>query len=72
MAPANDVNDDEDKGPSPNLYSYMFLVIKNNNYEYDSRVVEYVMTQLTLKNALKLWGNDAQLAVEAEAKQLHW
>jgi hypothetical protein len=30
------------------------------------------MTQLTLKNALKLWGNDAQLAVEAEVKQLHW
>ncbi len=36
------------------------------------QVIEHVMTQLTLKNALKLWGNDAQLAVEAEAKQLHW
>ena len=28
--------------------------------------------QLTLKNTLKLWGNDAQLAMEAEVKQLHW
>jgi hypothetical protein len=30
------------------------------------------MTQLTLKNMLKLWGNNAQLAVEAEVKQLTW
>ena len=31
-----------------------------------------VMTQLSLKAALKQWGKDAKAAVEAEAKQLHW
>ena len=31
-----------------------------------------VMTQLSLKAALKQWGEDAKVAVEAEAKQLHW
>ena len=30
------------------------------------------MTQLSLKAALKQWGDDAKVAVEAEAKQLHW
>ncbi len=31
-----------------------------------------VMTQLSLKAALKQWGKDAKVAVEAKAKQLHW
>ncbi len=31
-----------------------------------------VMTQLSVKAALKQWGEDAKIAVEAEAKQLHW
>ncbi len=31
-----------------------------------------VMTQLSLKAALKQWGKDTKVAVEAEAKQLHW
>ena len=31
-----------------------------------------VLTQLSLKAALKQWGEDAKIAVEAEAKQLHW
>jgi hypothetical protein len=31
-----------------------------------------VMTQLSLKAALKQWGEDTKAAVEAEAKQLHW
>jgi hypothetical protein len=30
------------------------------------------MTQLSLKAALKQWGEDAKIAVEAKAKQLHW
>jgi hypothetical protein len=41
-------------------------------YKYSSKVVEIVMTQLSLKAALKQWGEDAKAAVEAEAKQLHW
>ena len=31
-----------------------------------------VMTQLSLKAALKQWGKDAKVAVEAKAKQLYW
>ncbi len=31
-----------------------------------------VMTQLSLKAALKHWGEDAKIAEEVEAKQLHW
>jgi hypothetical protein len=34
--------------------------------------VEYILTQLTLKAAVKMWGNDATIAAEAEMKQLHW
>jgi hypothetical protein len=68
---AKETNGDKEK-EKPNPYSYTFLMKKNYTYEYDSQVVEYIMTQLTLKNALKLWGNNAQLAMEAEVKQLHW
>ncbi len=68
---ANETNSDKEK-EKPNPYSDMFLMMKNGTYEYDLQVVEYIMTQLTLKNALKLWGNNVQLAVEAEVKQLHW
>jgi hypothetical protein len=42
--------------------------MKNDTNKNDSQVVKYIMMQLTLKNMLKLWGKDAQLAV----KQLHW
>ncbi len=41
-------------------------------YKYSSKVVETVMTQLSLKAALKQWGKDAKVAVEAKANQLHW
>ena len=48
------------------------MFLQSNFYQYDPDVVATVMAQLLLRSALKLWGNDAQLAVEAEAKQLHW
>ena len=41
-------------------------------YQSDIDVASTVLAQVSLKAALKLWGNDAKLAVEAEAKQLHW
>ena len=50
--------------------AHMFL--QSDFYQYDPDVVATVMVQLLLRSALKLWGNNAQLAVEAEAKQLHW
>ena len=48
------------------------MFVQDDFYQYDIDVVEAVMTQLSLKAALKEWGNDATLAAEAEAKQLHW
>ncbi len=56
-------------------YPYMqlgLLFLQDTQNKYSSKVVEMVMTQLSLKAALKQWGNDAKAAVEAEAKQLHW
>jgi hypothetical protein len=49
-----------------------FLFLQDTWYKYSSEVVEMVMTQLSLKAALKQWGEDAKVAVEAKAKQLHW
>ncbi len=68
---ANETNGNKEK-EKPDPYLYMFLMMKNDTYEYDLQVVGCIMMQLTLKKALKLWGNDAQLAMEAEVKQLHW
>ena len=43
-----------------------------NKHEFDPRVVETVMTQLSLKAAIKMWGSKAMIAAEAEMKQLNW
>jgi hypothetical protein len=48
------------------------LFLQDTGYKYPSKVVEMVMTQLSLKASLKQRGEDANAAVEAEAKQLHW
>jgi hypothetical protein len=48
------------------------LFLQDTRYKYSIEVMEMVMTQLSLKAALKQWGKDAKAAVEAEAKQLHW
>jgi hypothetical protein len=48
------------------------LFLQDTRYKYSSKVVEIVMTQLSLKAALKQWGKDAKAVVEAEVKQLHW
>ena len=36
------------------------------------QIVELVLTQMTLKAAIKMWGNKATNAAESEMKQLHW
>jgi hypothetical protein len=63
--------------PSMSGKSYAYtqlglLFLQDTRYKYSIEVVEMVMTQLSLKTALKQWGKDAKAAVEAEAKQLHW
>ena len=41
------------------------------NRYYDIDVVAYVMNQLSLKAALKMWGNDARLAAKAAVSYTH-
>ena len=56
-------------------YSYTQLGLsffQNTHFKYSGEIVAAVMTQLSLKATLKQWGDDAKIAVEAEAKQLHW
>jgi hypothetical protein len=56
-------------------YSYTQLgmtLLQDTQYHHSPEVVTAVLTQLSLKAALKQWGEDAKAAVEAEAKQLHW
>jgi hypothetical protein len=63
--------------PSMSGKSYAYtqlglLFLQDTRYKYLSKVIAMVMTQLSLKAALKQWGKDAKVAGEAEAKQLHW
>ena len=51
-------------------YNYSAAQVESTTLE--PKIVEMVLTQLTLKAAVKLWGNEATLAAEAEMKQLHW
>ncbi len=56
-------------------YSYTQLgltLLQDTHYKHSGEVVAAVLIQLLLKAALKQWGDDAKIAVEAEAKQLHW
>jgi hypothetical protein len=56
-------------------YAYTQLglsFLQDTHYKYSSKVVEMVMTQLSLKAVPKQWGEDAKVAGEAKAKQLHW
>ena len=48
------------------------MFVQEDFYQHDIDVVQTVMTQLSLKAALKEWGNDATKAAYSEAKQLHW
>ena len=52
------------------LYEYTATQFKDTTF--DERIVEYILTQLTLKAAIKTWGDKARIAAEAEMKQLHW
>jgi hypothetical protein len=52
-------------------YEYAATQIACNHY-VPAQIVEFVLTQVTLKAAMKLWGNQAMNAAVAEMKQLHW
>jgi hypothetical protein len=53
-------------------YQYAATQLEQTQQEFDQRVVGMIMTQLSLKAALKTWGNDAVVAAKSEMKQLHW
>ena len=52
--------------------SYQYAALQLAESEWEPDVVAMVFTQLTLKAALKTWGNDARAAAKSEMKQLHW
>ena len=58
--------------PSMKGKSYGYSAAQVESIEHDPRIVELILTQLTLKAAIKMWGNEATHAAEAEMKQLHW
>ena len=53
-------------------YQYAATQLEQTQQDSDPRVVGMIMTQLSLKAALKTWGKDAVVAAESEMKQLHW
>jgi hypothetical protein len=54
------------------LYPDAHMFVQEDFYRFDIDVIEHVMTQLSLKAALKEWGEDAKIAACAEVRQLHW
>ena len=54
------------------LYPDSHMFVQSDFYEHDIDVIQAVMTQLSLKAALREWGSDAKNAAFSEAKQLHW
>jgi hypothetical protein len=58
--------------PSMTGKKYEYSATQLDDTTHDPRVVELILTQLTLKAAIKMWGNEAKIAAEAEMKQLHW
>ncbi len=50
----------------------MSINLMNKGVHQNADVVGMVMAQLSLKAAIKKWGDEAKYAVTAEMKQLHW
>jgi hypothetical protein len=48
------------------------MFVQQDFYQAAPDVMAAVMTQLSLKNGLRAWGNKARTAVESEMKQLHF
>jgi hypothetical protein len=48
------------------------MFIQEDFYQSDPDVMAHIMTQLSLKNGLKQWGDKVYVAVTLEMKQLHF
>ena len=53
-------------------YDHLFAIMEENEFYFDSRIVKFVFDQLTIKAAMRLWGNETMAAAAKEMKQLHW
>ena len=60
------------RGKSYQYTTIMLAQLEKDKYDLDPGIIGMVMMQLTLKAAIKTWGDDARLAAESEMKQLHW
>ena len=65
--------------PSFNRKSYAFAttqlgrsLLEDEEYQHDPKLAFCFMEQMSVKAALKKWGNDAETAGVVEASQLHW
>ena len=58
--------------PSMKGQSYQYTALQLAETEWDAEVVGMIFTQLTLKAALRTWGDGAKVAAKSEMKQLHW
>lgn len=58
--------------PSLTGKSYQYAATQLELTPHEPKVVKLILTQLTLKVAIKTWGNDATIAAKSEMKRLHW
>ena len=47
-------------------------MLSDESYDYNQQVAYSFMQQLSVKAALREWGDKAQVASEKEVSQLHW
>ena len=49
----------------------MFIKLKSKGVHCKADTVDMIMAQLSMKAAIKKWGEDAELAITNKMKQLH-
>lgn len=49
-----------------------YLLAQIAHKVFNTQIVEMVLTQLSMARGLKMWGRQAELAIDAEMKQLQW
>lgn len=55
----------------PDQHIFMHIWKHKHMYQADAEDVAAIMTQLSLKAGLKMWGHKAKAALHSEMKQLH-
>ena len=47
-------------------YDHFFATMEEDGVEFDLHVIEFIFNQLTIKAAMKLWGNETTIAAQKE------